>query len=170
MKITAKSLLKEVRELKKVAHFPGHPDPAAMFEPPLPWWHTANHPEVQHAFKFVKYSLQQFLKKSDLDYLRIKEKDYIDAGFPGSGSKGYTTMVYLHDTLIDESVEFYIGDWVVDDDFAFIYAGEAGDELAKFKFRGDIRKDVNNALKGINKFIDNELYEWIELRRAVHNK
>lgn len=120
-----------------------------------PWYETADHPQVQKAFKELEKELNSFVKKNGLSGFNVGSSNYV-YGNP----RDYTTEVSIYDNIVEESVSFYIGDWEDGKD-AMIWAGEAGELLWKKKFSGDIDKDVAMAVSNMKKFINKDLLKHL---------
>lgn len=142
---------------KGVVYFEGNISGEIPVMSVTPWYETADHPQVQKAFKELEKELKSFIKKNGLTDMKVYTSNYLY-----SNSVDYITEVVIYDTLGDEGVSFYIGDWDMSDwDKAMIWAGEAGLKLWSKKFSGDIDRDVAMAVSNMKKFINKDLLKYI---------
>lgn len=149
-KLTAKDLLKEVRQLKKQAG-------GISSMEVTPWYETTNHPQVQKAFKEIEKELRSFVMTNGLSNFKVK---------PGYDWYSQTVDFITTMDLYDQNglgYHFGLGAWDPENT-VFIESDKHGVIFSK-TVSGNIDKDVAMAVSYMKKFIDNELLDWINRKK-----
>jgi len=149
--------LKNIEVVDGIAYFDGNISGEVPVMKVTPWFETANHPQVQKAFKELEKELKSFVAKNGLSDLRVvaSNDDY-------NRNVDWITSVSIVDSITNRKVSFLIGGWDTD---SAVVESWLGDHWSK-KFSGNIDADVAMAVSNMRKFINKDLLQQVLESRA----